>query len=117
MYTAMAWMMGWVARRRKGRTRATPRTLAMVLSDSNSVCKFSLPVSFRNRCVFSFRSVGADASGKEKIPGTWMRAAATLVDQNTHRQVTFLAMKAPATGPTAGPRSGARLYIPTAFSR
>jgi hypothetical protein len=109
MYTAITWMMGWVASRRKGRTRATPRTLAKVLSESNSVCSFSLPVSFRKRCAFLFRSVDPDVSGRKKIPESWMRAAAMLVDQKTHRQVVVSAMNAPAIGPTDGPSSGARL--------
>lgn len=40
-----------------------------------------------------------------------MIASAIEVAQKTHRQLTFSVMKPPAIGPTAGPRSGARLYM------
>ena len=46
MYRAMTWMMGWVASMRKGRARASCRTLETVLSVSNSV-----PMPLRKRKV------------------------------------------------------------------
>ena len=39
---------------------------------------------------------------------TKMMAPAMVVAQNIHRQVVFAAMKPPAMGPRAGPRTGAR---------
>lgn len=39
-----------------------------------------------------------------------MTASAMLVAQKAQRQVVFSVIKAPAIGPTAGPRRGAKLY-------
>ena len=110
--------IGCVRSKREGRTKAATSFLLSVSSVlSASVCSRSLPVSLRRRFAFRRRSVGAHVSGSRAAPRTWMTAAAMLVDQKTQCHVLAWAIQPPATGPMAGPSSGARLYRPTALPR